>query len=211
MRNWLGRLRWMNTCLRRIKVINDRHIHSLALNGRHELIVLYRCGRVHLFLDLCDFVDNVLSGKLHKLINISALRSLFCYLILDSFSNNFSLCLPLLFPLFLLLLLLFNDSISLQLFCLILILEVSILKLSGLILLYKLPLSLFFFTLLNFLGFSKITCLLLSLPLALPSHGIDLSYPFSFLLLCPDSCLYVVLLFQLDPPLLLLLCLIHLP
>jgi hypothetical protein len=128
MRNWLGRLRWVNACLWCIKVINDRHIHSLALNGRHELvIVLCRCGRVHLFLDLGDFVDNVLGGKLHKLINISALRSLFCDLILDSFSNNFCLCLPLLLPLFLLLLLLPHDSISLQLLGLLLVLEVSIL------------------------------------------------------------------------------------
>jgi hypothetical protein len=94
------------------------------------LVVLCRCGRVHLFLDLCDFVDNVLGSKLHELINISALRSLFRDLILNSFSNNLSLCLPLLLPLFLLLLLLPNDSISLQLLGLILILEVSILKLS---------------------------------------------------------------------------------
>ena len=106
MRNWLGRLRWVNACLRCIKVIDDRHIHSLDLNGRHELVVLCRCGRVHLFLDLCDFFDNVLGGKLHELIDISALRSLFRDLILDSFGNDFGLCLPLLLPLFLLLLLL---------------------------------------------------------------------------------------------------------
>jgi len=129
MNHWLGRLRWVNTCLWCIKIIDDRYIHSLALNGRHELVVLCRCGRVHLFLNLGDFVDNILGGKLHKLINISALRSLFRDLILNSFSNNLSLCLPLLLPLLLLLLLLPNDSISLQLLGLILILEVSVLKL----------------------------------------------------------------------------------
>jgi hypothetical protein len=116
MRNWLGRLRWVNTCLRSIKVIDDRHIHSLALNRRHELVVHCRCGRVHLFLDPSNFLDNVLGGKLHQLINISALRSLFRDLILNSFSNNFSLCLPLLLPLLLLLLLLSNNNIPLKLF-----------------------------------------------------------------------------------------------
>ena len=121
------------------------------------------------------------------------------------------MCLPLLLPLLLLLLLLPNDNIPLQLLGIFLILKVSVLQLPGLIFLNQLPLFLFFLALLHLLGFGKVADLLLSLPFSLPSHGVYLSHPFSLIILCLDSCLYIVLFFQLDPSLLLLLCLIHLP